>query len=202
MALVGMELPAAGFLFLARIFNLGFLADFLSGTVLVGFLTGVGVQVDIAMLSDMFRCHPVRSQHTLVQAWEILQGLPRPNLPTLTLSTLVAGSILVCNRIAPRLPLSLLFAVLGTIAASAAFGFAGRGIAVIGPVPGGLPSIGLPKGDLGETPGAGAGGRFLLCDDHRAKRCDIARIRGALPRARRRGRGHPRPVGREMRPPR
>jgi len=150
MALVGMvALLTAGFLFLARIFKLGFLADFLSHTVLVGFLTGVGIQVAIAMLSDMFGV-TVRSQHTLVQAWEILQGLPQPNLPTLTLSTLVAGSILVGDRVAPRLPLSL-FAVFGTIAASAAFGFAERGIAVIGPVPGKLPSIGLPKVTWSET---------------------------------------------------
>jgi MFS superfamily sulfate permease-like transporter len=44
-ALVGMvALLTAGFLLLAWIFKLGFLADFLSRTVLVGFLTGVGVQ--------------------------------------------------------------------------------------------------------------------------------------------------------------
>jgi MFS superfamily sulfate permease-like transporter len=54
MALVGMvALLTAGFLLLARIFKLGFLADFLSRTVLVGFLTGVGFQVSIAMLGDM-----------------------------------------------------------------------------------------------------------------------------------------------------
>jgi sulfate permease, SulP family len=44
-ALVGMvALLTAGILFLAWIFKLGFLADFLSHTVLVGFLTGVGIQ--------------------------------------------------------------------------------------------------------------------------------------------------------------
>src|ERR1700731_1938031 len=54
MALVGMvALLTAGFLLLARIFKLGFLADFLSRTVLVGFLAGVGVQVGVAMLGDM-----------------------------------------------------------------------------------------------------------------------------------------------------
>ena len=143
MALVGMvALLTAGLLLLARIFKLGFLADFLPRTVLVGFLTGVGFQVGIAMLSDMIGV-TAHSPHTLVQAWEILQSLPRPNLPTLALSTLVTGSILLCNRVAPRWPLSL-FAVVGAIAASAEFRFADRGIAVIGPVPGGLPSIGLP----------------------------------------------------------
>jgi len=142
-ALVGMvALLTAGLLFLAWIFKLGFLADFLSRTVLVGFLTGVGFQVGIAMLGDMLGM-PVSSHGTLAQAWELLQGLPRSSLPTLALSALVAGSILLGKRIAPRIPLSL-FAVAGTIAASAAFHFAERGIAVIGPVPGGLPAIGLP----------------------------------------------------------
>jgi sulfate permease, SulP family len=136
MALVGMvALLTAGILFLAWIFKLGFLADFLSRTVLVGFLTGVGFQVGIAMMSDMFGVTVV-SHNTLIQAWELLQSLPRSNVPTLALSTLVAATILFGERAAPRLPLSL-FAVVGTIIASAKFQFAERGIAVIGPVPGG-----------------------------------------------------------------
>ena len=45
LALVGMlTLLTAGLLLLARVFKLGFLADFLSRTVLVGFLTGVGIR--------------------------------------------------------------------------------------------------------------------------------------------------------------
>ncbi len=144
MALVGMvALLTAVFLLVARILKLGFLADFLSRTVLVGFLTGVGFQVGIAMLGDMLGI-AMQSHRTLVQLWEVLQGLPQLNIPTLCLSALVAGSILLGNRVAPRLPVALI-AVVGTIAASAAFGFAERGIAVIGPVPGGLPAIGLPE---------------------------------------------------------
>jgi sulfate permease, SulP family len=136
MALVGMvALLTAGLLLLARIFKLGFLADFLSRTVLVGFLTGVGFQVGIAMLGDMLGV-TVHSQHALVRAWETLRSLSETNLATLALSTLVTGSILLGNRVAPRWPFSL-FAVVGTIAASASFRFAERGIAVIGPVPGG-----------------------------------------------------------------
>ena len=150
MALVGMvALLTAGLLLLARIFKLGFLADFLSRTVLVGFLTGVGFQVGIAMLGDMLGVE-IHSRRSLAQAWEILQGLPQISLPTLALSTLVAVGILIGNRVAPRLPFAL-FAVIGTIAASAAFHFAERGIAVIGPVPGGLPSIGLPEVTWDET---------------------------------------------------
>ena len=150
MALVGMvALLTAGLLFLAWIFKLGFLADFLSRTVLVGFLTGVGIQVGIAMLGDMLGV-AVHSRRTLAQAWEVMHGLPLINLPTLLLSTLVAGGILLGNRLAPRWPFSL-FAAVGAIATSAAFRFAERGIAIIGPVPGGLPPMGLPEVTWSET---------------------------------------------------
>jgi MFS superfamily sulfate permease-like transporter len=150
MALVGIvALLTAGFLFLAWLFKLGFLADFLSRTVLVGFLTGVGFQVAIAMLGDMLGI-AVHSARTLAQAWEILQSLSQTNVPTLALSVLVAGGILIGNRVAPRWPFAL-FAVIGTIVASAEFHLADRGIAVIGPVPGGLPSIGLPEVTWSDT---------------------------------------------------
>jgi high affinity sulfate transporter 1 len=150
MALVGMAaLLTAVFLLLARILKLGFLADFLSRTVLVGFLTGVGIQVGIAMLGDMLGV-AIQSHRTLLQAWEVLRGLPRLDVPTAALSALVAGSILVGHRLTPRLPVAL-FAVVGTIAANAAFDFAEHGITIIGPVPGGLPSIAFPAVTVSET---------------------------------------------------
>jgi len=143
LALVGMvALLTAGLLLLARLFKLGFLADFLSRTVLVGFLTGVGLQVGIGMLGDMLGV-AVDSRRSVVQAWEILAGLGQVNLPTLGLAALVVGTILLGKRFAPRLPVSM-FVVAAAIAASWRFGFAARGIAIIGPVPGGLPSFGLP----------------------------------------------------------
>ena len=59
------------------------------------------------------------------------------------LAGLVITAILLGHRYFPRIPVAL-FAVLGTIAASVQFHFADRGIAIIGPVQGGLPSITLP----------------------------------------------------------
>ena len=142
MALVGMvALLTAGFLLLARVFKLGFLADFLSRTVLVGFLTGVGFQVGIAMLGDMLGVSDPLAAHACSRLGRSYRACRRSRLPTLGLSALAAGGILLGNRVAPRLPFAL-FAVIGSIAASATFGFAERGIAVIGPVPGGrLPFI-------------------------------------------------------------
>ena len=54
-ALAGMTaLMVGAFLLLARILRLGFLADFLSRTVLIGFLTGVGIQVACGQFSGLF----------------------------------------------------------------------------------------------------------------------------------------------------
>ena len=44
---------AAVFLLLARFIGLGFMADFLSRTVLIGFLTGVGFQVALGEISGI-----------------------------------------------------------------------------------------------------------------------------------------------------
>ena len=143
MALVEMvALWTAALLLVARIFRLGFLADFLSRTVLIGFLTGVGFQVAVAMLGGMSGI-AFRSSRTLVQLGELLRALPQLDAPTPALSALVTASILLGRRLLPRFPVALLV-VAGTIFASAVFHLDARGIAVIGPVPGGLPSFVLP----------------------------------------------------------
>ncbi|MBP0589768.1 SulP family inorganic anion transporter [Paraburkholderia sp. LEh10] len=144
-ALAGMvALLTAALLLLARIFRLGFLADFLSRTVLVGFLTGVGLQVSIAMLGDMFGMTvPYPSSRSLAQLLYVIGHGAQAHLPTLALTVLVVGAILICKGFWPRLPMPLI-AVVGSIAASKAFDFAAHGIAVLGPVSGGLPPLAFP----------------------------------------------------------
>lgn len=142
-ALAGMvALQTAALLLLARIFRLGFLADFLSRTVLAGFLTGVGIQVSVAMLGDMLGLS-VTSRSTPGQIVDIARGLGSVNTPVLLLSAAVTGLILTSRWLIPKWPVAL-FIVIATITASWVYGFAAHGIAVIGPVPGGLPAFGLP----------------------------------------------------------
>jgi high affinity sulfate transporter 1 len=135
-------LLTAGYLLLARIFKLGFLADFLSQTVLVGFLTGVGFQVGIAVLGEMLGV-PVSTHRTVEQLAQVVRGLPQMHVPTISISAAVVAVVLICRALAPRLPGPLL-AVVGAVAASAVYDFSGHGIAVIGPVAGGLPRISVP----------------------------------------------------------
>jgi len=151
MALVGVvALITAGLLLLARIFRLGFLADFLARTVLVGFLAGVGIQVSIAMLPDMLGL-TTPELRPIEKLWHLLGHLSQAHGPTLGLAACIAGMVLAGRRYAPRLPLPL-FATIASIGASYAWDFAGRGIALIGPVAGGLPSISLPRIAWHEVP--------------------------------------------------
>jgi sulfate permease, SulP family len=128
-------------LLLARLLKLGFLADFLSQTVLLGFLTGVGFQVGIAVLGQMLGIN-VSSRRTPVQFVEVFRGLPRAQLLTVGISLSVVACILLLHRFAPKWP-GPLFAVAGAVAASAIFHLSERGVSVLGPVPGGLPHLGL-----------------------------------------------------------
>ncbi|MGB7136983.1 MAG: SulP family inorganic anion transporter [Acidobacteriaceae bacterium] len=141
-ALAGwVALLTAAFLLLGRLFRLGFIADFLSQTVLVGFLTGVGFQVGIAVLGETLGL-PVTSHRTLVQLVEVIRELPALHLPTLLVSLAVLAIVPGLERFAPKIP-GALIAVVGATTASALWNFSARGVATVGPVAGGLPHPGL-----------------------------------------------------------
>jgi high affinity sulfate transporter 1 len=140
-SLVG--LVTAGILLLARIFRLGFLADFLSRTVLVGFLSGVGVQVALGQLHEMLGIEK-RGNGLIRQLLFTCQHLSDTHLPILFIALAVLAIIVGFEIAAPRFPGALL-AVIGMTVASALFHWNERGIDVVGAVPSGLPRIGLPS---------------------------------------------------------
>ena len=143
MALVSMvALLSAGFLLVARLFRLGFLADFLSRTVLVGFLAGVGVQVALAMTRDMLGI-TTTAHNPLLQLFQTLAQLSHVNIPTLLLSASIVAIIMTGDRLTPRAPLALV-TVVGTIMVSMTFGLSRFGIETIGPIVGGLPRLSIP----------------------------------------------------------
>jgi high affinity sulfate transporter 1 len=141
-------LTVAVMLVIARIFRLGFLADFLSRSALIGFLTGVGVQVAAGELAGLFGLAK-QGHGPLMQLVSVFERVAGANYPTTLLSVVVLVVIVGCKRVAPRAP-GALIAVIGSIVASAVFNFAGHGIAVTGEVPGGLPSLFLPSLHMSE----------------------------------------------------
>jgi sulfate permease, SulP family len=147
--LAGMvALMTAGLLLIARLLRLGFLADFMSQTALVGFLTGVGFQVAIAVLGQMLGVETT-SRRSVVQLVQVLKQLRGVNALALAISATVVVLIFAMRWISPRLP-GPLMAVAGSIAASMIWNLAGKGVAVIGHVEGGLPHFTLPQATWAE----------------------------------------------------
>jgi SulP family sulfate permease len=129
-------------LVLARLARLGFLANFLSRTVLLGFLAGVGIAVAAGQLPDMLGVSHAGTR-TLGILLHIATALPHAHPATVAVSAAVIVIMLAARRITRRIPGGLI-AVVGAIIVSRAVGLAGRGVAVVGPVPRGLPHLQAP----------------------------------------------------------
>ncbi len=135
---------AAGFLILARILGLGFLADFLSRTVLVGFLTGVGIQVALGEISGMLGLKG-GGHGTLGKIWTDIQQIEQVNYYALVTAISVLIVLIGSKKISNKIP-GALIAVIGAIFVSWAIDL-GQYVHVLGTVPSGLPHIGLPTVD-------------------------------------------------------
>ena len=148
-------LLAGGMLLVARLARLAFLANFLSRTVLVGFLTGVGIQVAAGQLPDMLGITAVGKQ-TLPRLLNTIRALPHAHLADVAISIGVIVIVVAARLITRRIP-GPLIAVIIAISVSRALDLAGHGVAVVGHVPRGLPSLGLPalgRHDAGALLGA------------------------------------------------
>jgi sulfate permease, SulP family len=135
-------LLTAGMLLAARLARLAFLANFLSRTVLVGFLTGVGIQVAAGQLPDMIGVSAA-GQSTVPKLLHTVRALPHVHWADVAVSAGVIAIVLAARLISRRIPGSLV-AVIVAIAVSQAAGLARHGVAVVGSVPRGLPSLVLP----------------------------------------------------------
>ena len=144
-------LLTAGFLLVAGVLRLGFLADFLSRTVLVGFLSGVGVSLLFGQLPDMLGV-AVSGHGLITHLVEIVRALPHLHWATVWMALGVVVVIVVCERFAPRVPGSLL-AVALAILVTWLFKLDQHGIATVGRVQAGLPVFGLPRVSLAQTEG-------------------------------------------------
>ncbi len=130
-------------LIIARLVKLGFIADFLSRSVLVGFLTGVGIQVAMGQVGGMLGIPDSVSGGTIRKFVETLGDVGDSNATTVYVSLAVIVVILGAKKINPRIP-GALIAVVGAIAVSWHWDLASDGVATLGQVPSGLPSFGVP----------------------------------------------------------
>ena len=137
-------ITCAALLLLARILKLGFLGDFLSASVLIGFLTGVGIQVLSGQIPDMLGI-PKGTGNWFEQQWAWISSLSDIQWETAAFAAATILIIVGFKKFAPRVP-GALIAVIVLTGISAATDASSQGVAVVGDVPAGFPPIGLPKG--------------------------------------------------------
>jgi len=137
--LVGLLSVCAG---LAR---LGFVADLLSRPVLVGYLAGVGLIMIAGQLGRVTGV-PVNGSTFVAELMSLAKGLGAWQPATVALASAVLMFLFVVRWRWPQAPGPLLAMLLAT-GAVAAFGLTGRGVNLVGPIPGRLPVPALP--DIG-----------------------------------------------------
>jgi sulfate permease, SulP family len=135
-------LLAGAMLLLARVVRLSFLANFLSRTVLVGFLTGVGIQVAAGQLPDMLGV-TVTGTGTVAKLAATVRAVPHAHWADVAVSAGVIALVLVLRAVTRRVP-GPLIAVALAIAVSRLAALPAHGVAVVGTVPRGLPAFALP----------------------------------------------------------
>ena len=137
-------------LIIARLIRLGFLADFLSRSVLIGFLTGVGIQVAFRQVGPMLGVSA--PEHNAVSALvHTVTHLDEAHPMTVGVSAGVVLIIVASRSISRRIPGALL-AVVGTIILSWVMDLRAHGVSILGTVPSGLPRFSVPTSSWSAVP--------------------------------------------------
>ena len=117
---------------------------------LVGFLTGVGIQVAMGQLGGMLGVSS-GTGGTIRKFVHTLGNIGETSMATLAVSISVIAVIVGGRLISKRIP-GALIAVIGSIFVSWYWNLADHGVSTLGAVPRGLPSIGLPDVSWGQLP--------------------------------------------------
>jgi SulP family sulfate permease len=151
----GCLLLAAGFL------RLGVLGDFISLPVLAGFKVGTGLVIAASQLGKVLGV-PVSGDNFFEKVRSALTQLGDANAATVVLAAATIAGLLVLRRVSRRIPGPLVAVAVGIVAVRA-LDLAAHGVAVVPPVPSGLPGFSVPDSSLVVDLFPAAAGIALMC---------------------------------------
>jgi high affinity sulfate transporter 1 len=131
-----------GILLLGSLLRLGFVADFISEPVLIGFKAGIGVVIVLDQIPKLLGIHFPKTGF-LRNIAAIAQGIPETSIPTLAVGIAMIVLLVGLEHFLPRAPAPLIVVAVG-IAAMALIGLQAYGVEAVGRIPRGLPSPILP----------------------------------------------------------
>jgi high affinity sulfate transporter 1 len=123
--------------------RLGWIADYFSRPVLIGYIHGVALVLVIGQLGKLLGLS-TDAKDPLPQLWEVITELGSVSGATVAVGAASLGALFGLRLLLRRLPAALLV-VVAAIGLSWAFDFAAYGITVVGPIPAGLPSFEIPS---------------------------------------------------------
>jgi high affinity sulfate transporter 1 len=155
-----LTLMVGGILILASALRLGFVANFISEPVLVGFKAGIAVVIIVDQLPKILGIHFAKGSF-LHNVQAIGGGLAHLSLPTLAVGFVTIAGLVAIERFRPRWPAPLI-AVALAVAAIAVFGLQEQGVELVGAIPAGLPAFKVPELALANQLWPGALGIALM----------------------------------------
>lgn len=126
----------------ALLARLSWIADYLSLPVLIGYIHGVAVVMIVGQLGKLLGLS-ISADAPPGQVIEVVREISQLSWATFAVGAACLVLLLLGRRLVPQLPAALIVVVLA-IVVSAALGLAQTGVAVVGDIPAGLPSISLP----------------------------------------------------------
>lgn len=146
----------------AGLLRLGFLASLISEPVIKGFIVGLALTIIVGQVPKLFGI-PKGSGDFFQQLAHVITHLGDTNVATLVVGVLSLAAILALRRLAPIVPAALVVVILGILAVKL-FSLQRHGVAIVGPIPSGLPSLGVPNVHLKDFGAlvAGAAGVMLV----------------------------------------
>jgi SulP family sulfate permease len=155
-----LTLIVGAILIAAWVLRLGFVANFISEPVLIGFKAGIGVVIVLDQVPKLLGFHITRGSfaHNLL---ETVKHVPEISLPTVAVAVAMIAILLGLHRFFPRLPAPLV-AVAAGIGGASLLGLKALGVELVGHIPTGLPSLALPDVSLAGGLWAGALGIALM----------------------------------------
>lgn len=139
---VALSLVTGVVLILAGFARLGAVADFLSGAVLAGFLTGVGLSVAIGQVPKVMGVE-IDTDQFFVEIADMFRAIPDVDVPTVIVGLTALALLYGLHAVMPKLP-SALVVVIVSIIAVGTFDLDERGVAIVGDIAAGLPSLVIP----------------------------------------------------------
>ena len=150
------------FCIVAGVARLGFLTNFLARPILTGYLNGIALSIISGQLGKLFG-FSVASPGVFGLLWRFVTKLGETHWLTLAIGLGIFALLQVLKHLVPKIPAPLVALVVG-IAASYFFNLGEHGVAILGSIPAGLPSLMIPKigaSDLGPLV-LGAAGLALI----------------------------------------